>query len=135
MLNTSGPQGHQYERNVINGGTVYFGDVHHRSDTPLQHSKRDSDGLYTVPRHSCPSFTGRQKQERRVAQLFESDLRSLEVEQHKIVVIHGLGGSGKTQFCLRYAERLRSRYGDCGPVNVVTLTPALQGQKRAYTLD
>jgi GTPase SAR1 family protein len=30
--------------------------------------------------------------------------------QHKIFVIWGLGGSGKTQFCLKFVEDNRDRY-------------------------
>ncbi|KAK0515736.1 hypothetical protein JMJ35_001770 [Cladonia borealis] len=33
-----------------------------------------------------------------------------EANRHRICVIYGLGGAGKTQFCLRYAEDNKSRY-------------------------
>lgn len=67
--------------------------------------------IYLVPRNSSPQFTGRKRQAEEVRESFNNQLGSLEQDtrcEHKIVVIHGMGGSGKTQFCLRYAEDNRA---------------------------
>ena len=65
---------------------------------------------YIVPRSSSNYFTGRKMH----AELLRNKLgptRSQPAEQkYKVFVIYGLGGSGKTQFCLKYVEDNRLRY-------------------------
>lgn len=65
---------------------------------------------YLVPHCSSIQFTGRKQQTQELKENFGRLLNSPNQKtrgEHKIVVIHGLGGSGKTQFCLRYAEENR----------------------------
>ena len=64
---------------------------------------------YVVPRGSSNYFTGRAMQSRVVKEKFGSMITGPTSEKHRIFVVHGLGGSGKTQFCLRYAEQNRSQ--------------------------
>ena len=123
--------GHAFERNTIDSGHVHFGDVinfsgkedaagNFRTDGGFSKPRAeqldashagstDFNELYMVPRCSTPQFTGRQLQ----ATMLEEELGRPETapseQRHKIAVIYGLGGSGKTQFCLRYVESHRSR--------------------------
>jgi len=77
---------------------------------PDRQSKDDLNELFVVPRGSINYFTGRQK----IAQLVREKLEPVQRHQvwHKprVFVIYGLGGSGKTQFCLKYVEDNRQRY-------------------------
>ena len=65
---------------------------------------------FLVPRSSSSLFTGRTE----AADLLRQRIVSTPLErgdhQHKIYVIWGLGGSGKTQFCLKFVEDNRDRY-------------------------
>jgi hypothetical protein len=70
----------------------------------------NSNEIFIVPRCSSVQFTGRQMHAQMVKENFGPHRKQLARDQHKIVVIYGLGGSGKTQFCLRYAEDNRSKY-------------------------
>ena len=59
---------------------------------------------FEVPRNASPTFTGR---EEICEQLQARCLPSSEPDTHrqqKRSVIYGLGGSGKTQICLKFAE-------------------------------
>ncbi|KAL8649358.1 MAG: hypothetical protein Q9226_005605, partial [Calogaya cf. arnoldii] len=65
---------------------------------------------YLVSHSSSNHFTGRKQQAQELKEKFGRNLHSPDQKtrgEHKVVVIHGLGGSGKTQFCLRYAEENR----------------------------
>lgn len=69
----------------------------------------DINEWFVVPRCSSSYYTGRQMYARVVKEklgpIHQAQLRT----KHRIFVIYGLGGSGKTQFCLRYVEDNRSR--------------------------
>ncbi|KAM0162911.1 hypothetical protein ACHAPG_001618 [Botrytis cinerea] len=64
---------------------------------------------YMVHRCSSSYFVGRTGQADKVKELF-GDVTTNPRSKHKILVIHGLGGSGKTQFSLKYIENNRHRY-------------------------
>lgn len=79
-------------------GSTMDKDVEHHSE------------YYLVCHCSSNQFTGRKQQAQELKEKFRRQLESPNQKtrgEHKIVVIHGLGGSGKTQFCLRYAEENR----------------------------
>ncbi|KAL9039836.1 MAG: hypothetical protein Q9180_002291 [Flavoplaca navasiana] len=72
----------------------------------------DTD-YYLVSHCSSIQFTGRKQQAQELKEKLHRPIISPDQKtrgEHKIVVIHGLGGSGKTQFCLRYAEDNRPSY-------------------------
>lgn len=106
--------GHSFRRQVVTGGKVHFGDTHqtfnnYRVETDPsrddQHQSRTR--FYLPPRRSTRYFTGRALQ---LQQTHLSLARSLtDRHDHKVVVIYGIGGAGKTQFCLRYCEEHRDR--------------------------
>ncbi len=74
-------------------------------------SPTDINHMCLVRRCSSKYFTGRKMQAKILRDKFgPTQLRSKRHE-HKIFVIYGLGGSGKTQFCLKYVEDNTPRYG------------------------
>ena len=65
---------------------------------------------FIVPRCSSTYFTGRRVHAEVVREKLGQVSHLDEANRHKVCVIYGLGGSGKTQFCLRYAEDNKARY-------------------------
>lgn len=63
---------------------------------------------YFVPRSASSLFTGGENTAKLLRPKIVSSVSGHY--QHKIFVIWGLGGSGKTQFCLKFAEDNRDRY-------------------------
>ena len=61
--------------------------------------------VWNVPFHRNINFTGREELLKKIREKLTSDEKEL-----KIVAIHGLGGIGKTQVVLEFANRYRSSY-------------------------
>ena len=121
-------QGHNIWQNQITGRAVHLGDVYvyntiesskfaHSTqgtsepfnlNTFMPISKGDCQ-MYRVGRSSSPQFTGRQLQAEMLNNGFVSPQKPEYSDKHKIAVVYGLGGSGKTQFCPRFAEQHRSQ--------------------------
>jgi len=70
----------------------------------------DMNEWYIVPRCSSNYFTGRKMHAEVLRNKFGPIHRQPARQDYKVFVIYGLGGSGKTQFCLKYVEDNRSRY-------------------------
>jgi hypothetical protein len=64
---------------------------------------------FIVERSPTTYFTGRETHARDVKGRFSEAQRQVGRNSHATFVIYGLGGSGKTQFCLKYAHDNRSR--------------------------
>ena len=77
-------------------------------------SPTDINELYRVQHHSSRYFTGRTMHAKILRDKFGTSQQQFPGREHKIFVIYGLGGSGKTQFCLKYVEDNRPRYGTLG---------------------
>ena len=83
---------------------------------PLQYlvsddgTKPNCNEWFVIPRCSSTYFTGRRVHAKIVREKLGPVSHLDEANRHKICVIYGLGGSGKTQFCLRYAEDNKPRY-------------------------
>ena len=84
-----------------------------RYDSGLSDKKDQSkiqNEFFAVSRSASSMFTGRDD----IANLLRQKIITTPYEkggqQHKIFVIWGLGGSGKTQFCLKFIEDNRDRY-------------------------
>lgn len=66
--------------------------------------------LYIVQHRSSHYFTGRESYAKTLREKFHEGSANWETSGLKIFVICGLGGSGKTQFSLKYIEGQVSRY-------------------------
>lgn len=64
---------------------------------------------FVVERSPTTYFTGREAHARDVRNRFSEAQRQVGRSSHATFVIYGLGGSGKTQFCLKYAHDNLSR--------------------------
>ena len=73
-------------------------------------SKPNRNEWFIIPRCSSTYFTGRRLHAQVVREKLGPVSHLHEANRHRICVIYGLGGAGKTQFCLRYAEDNKSRY-------------------------
>ncbi len=73
-------------------------------------SKSNRNEWFIIPRCSSTYFTGRRLHADVVREKLGPVSHLDEANRHKICVIYGLGGAGKTQFCLRYAEDNKARY-------------------------
>ena len=126
-----GEEGSIFSQNTVTGGKTHFGNVYiHTNENvddeyltaavPLsaRRSPRASPGeamfasfneFYNVPRCSSPQFTGRKLQSDLLRERLGDPGRPGADGKHKVAIIYGLGGSGKTQFCLKYVEMNRSR--------------------------
>ena len=71
----------------------------------------DFNELFIVPHWPSNYFTGRRMDARFVKEKLNPSKRQLTKNTQNIFDIYGLGGSGKTQFCLKYIQDNRSRYG------------------------
>ncbi|ORY14146.1 hypothetical protein BCR34DRAFT_240810 [Clohesyomyces aquaticus] len=77
-----------------------------------------------VPRSPITYFTGRQKHAREVKDMLGPIRQHADQRRNKIVVIYGIGGSGKTQFCLKFVEDNRQRYWGVFWIDASTKTNA-----------
>lgn len=73
-------------------------------------NKTDRNEWFIIPRCSSTYFTGRIFHAEFVRDKLGPVNRLHEANRHRVCVIYGLGGAGKTQFCLKYAEDNKSRY-------------------------
>ncbi|KAL8929515.1 MAG: hypothetical protein Q9208_001184 [Pyrenodesmia sp. 3 TL-2023] len=71
--------------------------------TTLSGSKQKS--FYLVPRERVANFLGREDQLQEIATF----LSTKSSQQPKVLILHALGGQGKSQIALEYCQRSRSR--------------------------
>lgn len=139
-------RGHHFGRTTINSGQAHLGDsfyvtnniypspaVSHenlrlptaphgrRPSSSSRSRSRERRSKWMVPRPSSSYFTGRRLQ---LEQLRSNLLppSSQEVAGRKVVVVLGLGGSGKTQFCLKFAEQCKEEFVPAKPIFKLVLT-------------
>jgi hypothetical protein len=84
---------------------------------------------WNVPHSSSPRFTGREDvlQQMEQALFLETNLDHEALPPRRAFVLHGLGGSGKTQICLRFCEKHRERLVRIIPVNIVSCQESVRG--------
>ena len=95
-------------------GTAF--DVHH-NNRPFHYerkvSERPRNKHFYIPQVVSSIFTGRVA----ASQILEEALLAPENysggHQQRRYIIHGIGGSGKTQFCSKFAQDRRERYSNC----------------------
>ena len=64
---------------------------------------------YCIPHNLSAIFTGRDDIIQKIYEgFFPSDTKKRHIEQKRFV-LYGLGGSGKTQTCIRFAQEYRER--------------------------
>lgn len=114
-------RGHAFQANNITGGRAHFGDnftyVYTNKESEVLELTRTGDEKAllaerlsgskrsNLTRRSSNRFTGRQLQLNILKQeLGDPNARSA-LEKPRVVVIHGWGGAGKTELCLRFAEQ------------------------------
>ena len=73
-------------------------------------NKPSRNEWFIIPRCSSTYFTGRASHAAFVRERLGPVNHLDEANRHRICVIYGLGGAGKTQFCLKYAEDNKPRY-------------------------
>jgi Cdc6-like AAA superfamily ATPase len=64
---------------------------------------------WNVPHSSSPMFTGREEILQQMEQALFPETNVEAAESRRAFVLYGLGGSGKTQICLRFCEKHRER--------------------------
>jgi hypothetical protein len=76
----------------------------------IESNPQDYNEWCLIPRKSSTYFTGRQKHAKLVKDKFGPIQKRIDQVKSNILVIYGLGGSGKTQFCLKYVEDNKHKY-------------------------
>jgi len=65
--------------------------------------------FWVVPRRSNTLFTGQRELRAKLKdQLLPSAVRSHEQDKSKVFVLHGIGGVGKSEICIKFAEEHRA---------------------------
>jgi hypothetical protein len=94
-----------------NAGSAYEQHQPSLNDVPTNDTfATDFNKWFLVERKPTTFFTGREAHARNVKRKFSEAQRQVGRKSHAIFVVYGLGGSGKTHFCLKYAHDNRSRY-------------------------
>lgn len=92
-------------------GTAF--DVHNRGH-PFQYqrqsSERPQNRYFQLPQAVSSIFTGREKVSSSLTKAFWGSENATVTKQQRRFVIYGIGGSGKTQFCSKFAQDHRERY-------------------------
>ena len=68
---------------------------------------------YDVPHNVTPFFTGRDVISRGLRSRCLPTQPAIMQKEHNIFVLYGIGGVGKTQVCLNFAQSHRERYLHC----------------------
>ena len=91
-------------------GTAF--DIHH-NNRPFYFerkvSERASNKHFLIPQVVSSIFTGREETSQVVEEAFWGPDVTGSLRQQKRYIIHGIGGSGKTQFCSKFAQDHREK--------------------------
>jgi hypothetical protein len=88
-------------------------DQDHRN-SQTEPNSQDYNEWCLIPRKSSTYFTGRQKHAKLVREKLGPVQKRFDHGRSKVLVVYGLGGSGKTQFCLKYVEDNKHKYALSG---------------------
>ncbi|PVH80414.1 TPR-like protein [Cadophora sp. DSE1049] len=80
------------------------------TQTGITTDPEDINEIYAVLRSSSNYFTGRKLYSADLKEAFSAPRSQSISHRQKVFVVFGLGGSGKTQFCLKYIEDNKSSY-------------------------
>lgn len=85
----------------------------HDDNRPFHYQRRISEVLcnkhFYIPQVVSSIFTGREDMSRLVEKALFADEVEESAHQQRRFIIHGIGGSGKTQFCCKFAQDHRER--------------------------
>ncbi|KAK3176125.1 hypothetical protein OEA41_007447 [Lepraria neglecta] len=108
-MSPASPRGHTAERfNATGQAKVHIGDIHNHA-SPSTPISRFRNKHFEVPRDPSPTFTGREEICEQLRARCSPSSKPNTQRQQKRFVIHGLGGSGKTQVGLKFAEDHRDK--------------------------
>lgn len=65
-----------------------------------------------MPRSASRLYTGRRELSERLAQILSFDPLKPQIQQTFVII--GIGGTGKSEFCLKFAEVHRDEYVEIG---------------------
>ncbi|KAK5056742.1 hypothetical protein LTR84_012274 [Exophiala bonariae] len=86
---------------------------------------------YLVPRQQATNFFGREEELVQISSFFNK-----ETETSRILVLHAMGGQGKTQIALKYCHRARKKYRGIFWINSSLASSAAQSLVTiAHSLD
>lgn len=70
----------------------------------------DEGSTYTPTKYTSPHFVGREEYLRELITFFQPRCED-EVPSRREFLLYGIGGAGKTQICLKFAEQHSNMYG------------------------
>ena len=65
----------------------------------------------TKPLGPSSMFTGRKEALKQLSEHFDESTASVACATQRVFVLYGMGGGGKTQIALKFANECRARYG------------------------
>jgi len=77
---------------------------------------------YFVPKHRVKNFLGREHELEEITTFFSAH----QIQRPRILVLHALGGQGKSQIALEYCQRSRTTYRGMFWVNASSESTATQ---------
>ena len=90
-------------------GTIVEQGPNQFCNTHVTYTDRKTVDPWLVPRATNSLYTGRKELSELLAQKFSFDLATPPKQQRTFVIV-GLGGTGKSEVCLKFAEDHRDEY-------------------------
>ncbi|KAL6717650.1 hypothetical protein ACLMJK_005565 [Lecanora helva] len=123
--------------NEVTGNSGIAFDVHH-NNRPFQYerklSERPQNKHFYIPQVVSSIFTGREDISETVRKCLLSPGDCSPARQQRRYVIHGIGGSGKTQFCSKFAQDHRERFWGVFWIDATSIETAKQSFAKIGTL-
>lgn len=92
---------------------IFWGGYDSQRKSDLVTFIKSSNEYYEVPYDVSSVFTGRKNILQNLHDAFVPRHEQVSERVQKRYVIYGLGGSGKTQICLKFAQDCREKYAHC----------------------
>ncbi|KAI9650183.1 hypothetical protein NHQ30_000196 [Ciborinia camelliae] len=108
------------------------------SGLPSQHREIEisevTDGHFFLPQDALENFIGREDMLAHLGRVFFPKIRVKNPPKRKSFVVFGMGGSGKTQFCSKFAEDYRGRYASVFTIHSATTDSIAESFSKIATL-
>jgi hypothetical protein len=85
------------------------------SNTHFEKSGKLLNKHFKIPQPVSAKLTGREEMAQLVEKVLFPYKDTVQFRQQRRFVIYGVGGSGKTQFCCKFAQDHREKYYTCNP--------------------